>query len=93
MIVSEIRDIFKKVSPTEVVGSILDIGDYYIVLLTKSSVKRGDFVLDNQYKLNKKTRKIAPFNPSMEQDSRVKRAYLEALKRKPLYMKTGLIDG
>lgn len=82
----EIAQDFKKKFPDFVIGSIMDGGDDLIVFLTKPSLKRGEFMQDQEYKYDKSTRKITPFratdNPEL---------YRRA-ERHIIYMRPGLRD-
>lgn len=75
----------------EVVGSILDLPDCYVVAMTRPNLKSGDAVLDNEWQLDKKTKKIKVFNHHMV-DANLRKQYLEALKKPIMYIRPGLID-
>lgn len=57
----EIAAEFKKYMPGFIIGSIMDGGDDLIVYLTKPGLKSGEYMMDQEYKYNKKTHKITPF--------------------------------
>lgn len=84
----EIKNVFKKFSPDEVIGSVAKNSKGYVVYLTRSNVKSGDWIDDNLYfiddKINPKS--IVPFSPSDNRE-----LYREGLKN-IIYMKPGLLD-
>lgn len=73
--------LFKKYKPDMVINSILDLGTYYVVNLTKPNLKNGDFVLDNLYSVNKQNNKIKSFIVGDDP-----KRYNDAMKR-PVYIK------
>lgn len=84
--IEEIRSVFKKYSPEEELGSVLDAGNSFIVFLTRPNLPKGVFVDDNQYIMDKKSKKILPFRVTDNRD-----LYKRALKN-VVYMKPGLRD-
>lgn len=79
--VNDVIKSFKRTNPNFYVNSILDLGTYYVVNLQKNSSNPENFILDNLYKMDKKTKKVESF---VIDDDR--KAYLNALKN-PLYLK------
>ena len=79
--VNDVIKSFKRTNPNFYVNSILDLGTYYVVNLQKNSSNPENFILDNLYKMDKKTKKVESF---VINDDR--KAYLNALKN-PLYLK------
>lgn len=79
--VNDVIKSFKQTNPNFYVNSILDLGTYYVVNLQKNSSNPENFILDNLYKMDKKTKKVESF---VIDDDR--KAYLNALKN-PLYLK------
>lgn len=79
--VNDVIKSFKRTNPNFYVNSILDLGTYYVVNLQKNSSNSENFILDNLYKMDKKTKKVESF---VIDDDR--KAYLNALKN-PLYLK------
>ena len=69
-----------KKKPNEIINSILDLGSYYVVSLTKPNLSKDEFMLDNLYKIDKTLSSIKEFSII---DDREK--YLQALK-KPVYV-------
>lgn len=80
--VNDVIKSFKRTNPNFYVNSILDLGTYYVVNLQKNSSNPENFILDNLYKMDKKTKKVESF---VINDDR--KAYLNALKN-PLYLKS-----
>ena len=64
-----------------IVQSILDLGDYFVVTMTLRNLPKDDFMVDGQFKLDKKLSKITPFSPEMDREK-----YFKALE-KPLYVR------
>ena len=79
--INDVIKSFKQTNPSFYVNSILDLGTYYVVNLQKNSSNPENFILDNLYKMDKKTKKVESF---VIDDDR--KAYLNALKN-PLYIK------
>ena len=79
--INDVIKSFKQTNPSFYVNSILDLGTYYVVNLQKNSSNPENFILDNLYKMDKKTKKVESF---VIDDDR--KAYLNALKN-PLYLK------
>lgn len=79
--VNDVIKSFKRTNPNFYVNSILDLGTYYVVNLQKNSSNPENFILDNLYKMDKKTKKVESF---VIDDDR--KTYLNALKN-PLYLK------
>lgn len=79
--INDVIKSFKQTNPSFYVNSILDLGTYYVANLQKNSSNPENFILDNLYKMDKKTKKVESF---VIDDDR--KAYLNALKN-PLYLK------
>ena len=85
----EIVDILNKVLSkykefkNQEVQSVLDLGSYYVVALTYKNLKPDEFVLDNEWKIDKKTFKMTSFRLDMDRQK-----YLKSLKN-PLYVRGG----
>lgn len=62
-------------------NSILDLGQYYVVNLTRDGLSDDEFVLDNLYRVDKRTFNIKEFAVSDDRQS-----YLKASKR-PIYIR------
>lgn len=77
---------FKKEFPDFVIGSIMDGGNDLIVYLTKTNLKPGEYMTDQEYKYNKATRKITPFRVTDDPQ-----LYRRA-ERHIVYMRPGLRD-
>lgn len=82
----QLREDFKKYDPKQVIGSVMDAGNSYIVYLTPLNLKRGDAALDNEYKYDKSTRKITPFRVTDDP-----KLYQRA-NRHMVYLRPGLLD-
>lgn len=77
---------FKKQFPDLVIGSIMDGGTDLIVYLTKTGLKPGEYITDQEYKYNKKTRKITPFRVTDDP------ALYRRAENHIIYMRPGLKD-
>jgi hypothetical protein len=82
----EIAKTFHEFRPDLVIGSIMDAGDHLVVYLIDKNMKPGEYMTDNEYLYDKKTKKIKPFRYS-DNPELYKRA-----SRHIVYMKPGLRD-
>lgn len=81
MVTSIIQE-FEKQYSGFYVNSILDLGAYWVVNLQKESSNPDDFILDNLYKMDKKSKKISSF--TIDEN---RKTYIKSLK-KPVYLKS-----
>lgn len=82
----EIAADFKKYAPDFIIGSIADGGNDLLVYLTKSNLGKGTRIDDQEYRYNKKTKKITPYRRT-DDPSFARRA-----ERHILYIRDGLRD-
>lgn len=83
----EIAAAFKKYAPGFVIGSIADGGNDFLVYLTKSGLGGESRMDDQEYRYNKKTKKITPFRRTDDPD------FARRAERHMLYIRKGLLDG
>lgn len=77
---------FHKFNPDLQIGSIMDAGNCLIVYLTHKGSNKKSYMLDQEYKYDKATRKITPFRVT-DDPSLYRRA-----ERHIIYMRPGLRD-
>lgn len=82
----KLRDDFKKYDKDMEIGSISDGGSSYLVYLVPKNLKKGDYATDNEYRYDKKTRKITPFRVTDDP------TLYDIATRHIIYMKPGLRD-
>lgn len=76
-----IKSVFHDYSQNEVVNSVLDLGHYYVVSLTRPGLPDSVSIVDGLYALDKEGKKPREFCVN---DDRA--AYLKALQ-KPIYVR------
>jgi uncharacterized protein (DUF3820 family) len=90
MTVNEIAKLFSNDAHRGyVVGSIMDLPEHYIVYLMKPGLRNGEIVLNNEYSVNKKTKKIEPFRVAMA-PKKLADEYREALRKPMMFMRNDL---
>lgn len=82
----EIVAAFKKYAPDFVIGSIADGGNDFLVYLTKSGLSGESRMDDQEYRYNKKTKKVTPFRRTDDPD------FARRAERHILYIRKGLLD-
>lgn len=82
----ELRNDFKSYNKDMEIGSISDGGSAYLVYLTNKNATKDKYTLDNEYKYDKKTRKITPFRVTDDP------TFYDIATRHIIYMKQGLRD-
>lgn len=88
--ISEIAKLFStKEHAGYVVGSIMELPEHYIVYLTRPGIKYGDAVMDTEYSVDKKTKKIEPFRVTMA-TKKLADEYRAALQKPMMFMRNDL---
>lgn len=82
----EIAAEFKKYAPDLVIGSIADGGNDLLVYLTKSNLRDDARMDDQEYRYNKKTKKITPYRRTDDP------GFARRAERHILYIRDGLLD-
>lgn len=82
----EIAAEFKKYAPDLVIGSIADGGNDLLVYLTKNNLKDDARMDDQEYRYNKKTKKITPYRRTDDP------GFARRAERHILYIRDGLLD-
>lgn len=86
MVFREIAEEFKKYAPGFIIGSIADGGNELLVYLTKNDLGGESRMDDQEYRYDKKTKKITPFRRTDDP------GFARKAEQHILYIRKGMLD-